>query len=338
MAKQIFVICEYKYNSNIFRDGSFELLGRAYEMALEAKEKYNEDFEVCAVVMDCGIDADFGELAKYGAQKIIYLKNSRFQKYSLENYCAGLKKLLETKNPEVVLFCATHIARELAPKVTSSIKTGLTADCTALELAEEKGQVRLAATRPTFGGALMATIMCRKNPQCATVREKVFGLREHNLPPAVCEEFLLEDNIFPQIRLNSLEFILKIKNEIGLDNAKVVFAGGLGLKTKENFEKMAKLAEKFNASPAASRAAVEAGFAPQSLQVGQTGKTVAPDVYFAFGISGAIHHIAGMSSSKIVVGVNTDENAPIFECCDYKIVADANVVIDEMLKQCQDED
>ena len=163
--KKIFVICEYKKNQNVFRDVSFELLGAANTLSEQAKREYNLDCKVCAVVLDCGIDADFCQLSKYGAQEIYYIKNKKFRNYDCTNYSCALVELIKQKEPDIILFGATNMYRELAPLVTSKLKTGLTADCTGLELTKYKNEIKLAATRPTFGGVMMATILCKKNPQ-----------------------------------------------------------------------------------------------------------------------------------------------------------------------------
>ncbi len=331
-SKKIFVVCEYRKNQNIFREVSFELLSAANSLSKQAKEEFNVDYKVYAIVLDSGIDADFCQLSKYGAQEIIYLKNQKFSYYDCCYYSQALVELFKVKDPDIVLFGATNTGRELAPLVTSSLNTGLTADCTALSLVQNKGEIKLAATRPTFGGVLMATILCKNNPQCATVREGVFKKNEFEYM-TLTEEFPLSESIFSRSPLKLLEFSPYELRESTFENAKVILCGGKGLKTRENFEKLEKLAKLTGCAVAASRGAVDKGFAPQEIQVGQTGKTVAPQVYVAFGVSGAIHHISGMSASKTVVAVNNDPNAPIFENCDYKIVADAVKIIDKLLEK-----
>ena len=332
---KIFVISEYKKNQNVFKDVSFELLGAAQDLRDEAKKNFNLDYKVCAVVLESGIDADFCQLSKYGAQEIIYLKNKRFKNYDCINYSCALVELIKLKSPDIVLFGATDIFRELAPLVTSKLQTGLTADCTALSLTKYKGEIKLAATRPTFGGVLMATILSKKNPQCATVREGVFKKKEYDYPP-VTDEISLDENVFKTSGIKFLQFSDKEQCQNALEGAKIILCGGRGLKTKENFEKLQKLAQLSGCAIAASRGAVDKGFAPQEIQVGQTGKTVAPEIYMAFGVSGAIHHISGMSASKTVIAINNDPNAPIFENCDYKIVCDANELIDKLLVHFED--
>ena len=333
--REIFVICEYKKNQNVFRDVSFELLGAACALSEQAKREYDINYKVCAVVLDCGIDADFCQLSKYGAQKIYYIKSKKFKDYECTSFSCALVELFLQKNPEIVLFGATQMYRELAPLITSKLETGLTADCTGLELTKYKDKIKLAATRPTFGGVMMATILCKNNPQCATVREGVFKKTEFNFETDT-KEINLNENIYKAPRVKLLEYLPEDIRESTLESAKVILCGGRGLKTKENFEKLQKLAQMSGCAIAASRGAVDKGLAPQEIQVGQTGKTVAPEVYIAFGVSGAVHHISGMSASKTVIAVNSDPNAPIFDNCDYKIVCDANELIDKLLVRfCQ---
>ncbi len=331
-SKKIFVVCEYRKNQNIFREVSFELLSAANSLSKQAKEEFNLDYKVYAIVLDSGIDADFCQLSKYGAQEIIYLKNEKFSHYDCSYYASALVELFWEQKPDIVLFGATNVGRELAPLVTSKLQTGLTADCTELSLVENKGEIKLAATRPTFGGVLMATILCKNSPQCATVREGVFKKVEYNYQ-TFTNEIALSENIFSKSPIKPLQFIPCEISSCGFETAKIILCGGKGLKSRENFEKLERLAKLTGCAVAASRGAVDKGFAPQEIQVGQTGKTVAPQVYVAFGVSGAIHHISGMSASNVVVAVNNDPNAPIFDNCDYKIVADAVELIDELLKQ-----
>lgn len=331
--KSIFVICEYKKDKNIFTSGTLELLSAACKLSIQARNEFGKDYEVAAIVLDSGIDADFCELSKYGADKIIYLKNEKFKYYDCKYFSLALVELIKAKSPDIVLFSATNTGRELAPSVTSRLKTGLTADCTALALTKFQNEIKLAATRPTFGGVLMATILCKKNPQCATVREGVIQKHACDNYSVDIEEFSPDYSCFGKSGVKILEFIPQSLKNNALESAKVIFCGGKGLKSKENFEKLQKLAQKLNVAVAASRGAVDKGFALQEIQIGQTGKTVAPELYVAFGVSGAIHHISGMSASKTVVAINADVDAPIFAHCDYKINADAIQIIDELLEK-----
>lgn len=332
-SRKIFVVCEYKKGQNTYKNVSLELLGAANRLRMQAKEEFNLEYEVVAIVIDSGIDADFCTLSKYGAQKIIYMKNPHFKDYNCVYYSKAIIEAVKIKNPQIVLFGATNMGRELAPYVTSRLKTGLTADCTELSLSEHKGEVKLAATRPTFGGVLMATILSKKNPQCATVREGVFEREIFNCGNPNVENINFYDSFFNLKAPKILQFSPSAKKENNLSSAKVILCGGKGLKTKENFEKLKKLSELTGCCWAATRAAVDSDLAPREVQIGQTGRTVSPDLYIAFGVSGAIHHILGMSSSKTVVAINIDSNAPIFKNCDYKIIQDATMVLDELLRE-----
>ena len=331
--KQIFVICEYNEGKNTYKNVSLELLCAAERLKEQAKNDFGEDYTVCAVVLDSGIDADFCTLSKYGAEKIIYMKDPHFCRYNCVYFADAIIEVIKMKQPEIVLFGATGTGRELAPYVTSRLRTGLTADCTELCLVKNKDTIKLAATRPTFGGVLMATILCKKNPQCATVREGVFKKRETSRHTSDVEEVRFDASFFEKKSPKIIERAGKDEKENSLAGARVILCGGRGLKTKENFEKLQKLARMTGSAWGASRGAVDAHLAPQEVQIGQTGKTVSPELYVAFGVSGAIHHISGMSSSKTVVAVNNDPNAPIFENCDYKITAYAIKVLDMLLEK-----
>ena len=241
----------------------------------------------------------------------------------LQTFAALIVKLISEKKPEIVLFSASRLGRELAPRVASTLDTGLTADCTSLRIENNK----FISVRPTFGGRLMAEILCKKLPQMATLRPGVVKIAA--IEKGVEEIHLKLPEAPPEHK------ILKItKNEhpvSNLSDAKIVLTGGKGLKTKENFDKLFKLAAKLGVAVAATRGAVEAGLAPKYLQVGQTGTSIAPEIYITFGVSGAIHHMIGVENVHKIIAVNNDPDAPIFSNCDYKICADALGVIDDLL-------
>ncbi len=245
-------------------------------------------------------------------------------------FAALIVKLIGEKEPEIVLFSASRLGRELAPRIAATLNTGLTADCTSLRIGNDK----LISIRPTFGGRLMAEITCKTLPQMAT-------LRPGSLKIAPCEGVVEEIHLeLPETPPE--QKILKItKNDYPVSNlneAKIVLTGGKGLKTKENFDKLFELAAKFSKADTcakvavgATRGAVEAGLAPKHLQVGQTGTSIAPEVYIAFGVSGAIHHMIGVENAHKIIAVNNDPNAPIFSSADYTICDDALRVIDDLL-------
>ncbi len=264
-----------------------------------------------------------------GINKVYYFENEAFKNYTNEYYSKLLVNLVKQIKPEILLIGATNQGRDLAPRVSSALNTGLTADCTGLDI-NENG--KLAATRPTFGGQLMATILCKTYPQMATVRPKVFKVTPDDM--YVQTEFInCPVNIdLTGDRYNLLNFEKTIDSTIDeLDSAQIIVAGGKGMKNKDGFELLKKFADKIGAKTAASRGAVEMGLAPSSIQVGQTGKTVAPKIYIACGISGAIQHTVGMTGAEHIIAINKDENAPIFEIADTGIVGDVFEILKEYL-------
>ncbi len=332
MNKKIFVITEYTNDYESFTQGTYELLSGAKNLQNQAKSEFNCDFEISAIVLNSNNEnKDFENLARYGADRIIHLEQEHFKNYNYKYFSCALNVLFKEKRPDIVLYSATELARELAPLVSSKLRTGLTADCTEISLVKEKGEIKLASTRPTFGGALMATILSKSNPQCATIREgaiKAIAQEEYKFE---IERFDLDKEFCSTSILKMLEFIKNAHQEGELSKAKIILAGGMGLKNKENFEKLKKISEKLNVGLGASRALVSKSIAPQNIQIGQTGLSVAPEIYITFGISGAISHLVGINNAKKIIAINTDSNAPIFSNCDYKIVADCNKIIDEML-------
>ena len=237
--------------------------------------------------------------------------------------------LVKEISPEIMLIGATNQGRDLAPRISSALHTGLTADCTDLDI-NEKSQ--LAATRPTFGGQLMATILCKKMPQMATVRPKVFKPMDENAVRNT--EFIYKTADIKDIenRIEIIDFVKTLDNELNeLDSAEIIVSGGRGIGTVEGFEMLKELAELLGGTVGASRVAVDMGIADKSIQIGQTGKTVRPKIYIACGISGAIQHIVGMQDSDKIIAINSDENAPIFNVADLGIVGDVNKVIPELI-------
>ncbi len=256
-----------------------------------------------------------------GADQIIAVEGEEYKDYSTDAYTFALQKLVEKYGPTSMLIGATNNGRDLGPRVAGRLKTGLTADCTELDVDDESGNV--AWTRPAFGGNLMATIMCPEHrPQIGTIRPGVFKLSEEVVGAA---EIVCEDIHFPKadIRTQIIELIKEVDAEIvDLEGAQIIVSGGRGVKGSEGFEPIRELAKVLGATVGASRAAVDAGWIAHSHQVGQTGKTVGPKLYIACGISGAIQHLAGMGSSDVVIAINKDPEAPIFGMADYSIVGD----------------
>mgnify|MGYP002520747408 FL=1 len=295
----------------------FELLSKAKELS----KKLN-NCEVNAVIFTTPnqIDSFKESFQNMGVDKVYYFENEVFKDYSTDYYSKLIIDLVGIIKPEILLIGATNQGRDLAPRVSGALNTGLTADCTELDI-NEKGQ--LAATRPTFGGQLMATILCKNYPQMATVRPNVLKITQPETPknteiiscPANIEYLKNRVELLNFCKTNNLEI-----NE--LDSAEIIVAGGKGLKNEKGFELLKQFAASIGATVAATRGAVEMGLAPVSIQVGQTGKTVHPKVYIACAISGAIQHTVGMTGSDYIIAINNDETAPIFEIADCGIVGD----------------
>lgn len=262
--------------------------------------------------------------------KVYCVQDERLKNYSTEYYSTIAIDVINEIKPQIVLIGATTQGRDLAPRISSSLNTGLTADCTSLDI-NEKGM--LAATRPTFGGNLMATILCKNLPQMATVRPKVLKKAEH---PIIKNTQFIDikpqiDEIDPKVKL--VEFIKNVQfTEKRIDEAEIIVAGGKGLKSPEGFKLLQELANVLGGAVGASRAAVDAGWADPSIQVGQTGKTVMPKLYIACAISGAIQHVVGMSGSDKIIAINKDPKAPIFQIADLGIVGDVYEILPELIK------
>ena len=272
-----------------------------------------------AVVIGEHVDAAVGAANAHGADRIIVVDGPEYAHYSTDAYTIALCTLVEKYGPTSMLIGATNNGRDLGPRVSCRLKTGLTADCTALDIDEESGNV--AWTRPAFGGNLMATILCPDHrPQIGTVRPGVFKKCDLVIGSA---EIIKEDIRITQdqIRTQVLELIKEMDSEhVDLEGAEIIVSGGRGVGGPEGFAPVRALAKALGATVGASRAAVDSGWIAHAHQVGQTGKTVGPKLYIACGISGAIQHLAGMSGSDIVVAINKDPDAPIFDVADYGIV------------------
>lgn len=274
-----------------------------------------------AIVIGNNTEAAVNDAAAHGADKIIVVEGEEYAHYSTDAYATALCTLVEKYGPTSMLIGATSNGRDLGPRISCRLKTGLTADCTALDIDEESGNV--AWTRPAFGGNLMATILCPDHrPQLGTVRPGVFKKPESSEPTA---EIIREDIHIPasDIRTQVLELIQEMNGEeVDLEGAEIIVSGGRGVGGTDGFAPIRELAKTLNATVGASRAAVDSGWISHAHQVGQTGKTVGPKLYIACGISGAIQHLAGMSSSDCIVAINKDPDAPIFNVADYGLVGD----------------
>ncbi len=294
---------------------SFELIGCGKRLANDLGT------EVTAVVLGHNIAALPAELGKFGADKVLVADDPGLATYMTEPYTHVLTQIIEDKKPEVMLFGATAIGRDLAPRVSARIHTGLTADCTKLDIDPETKNLMM--TRPAFGGNIMATILCPEyRPQMATVRPGVMQRLEQDDNAAYTVEFASVSLPASSLNVEIREIVKKALTCVDIQCAEILVSGGRGVGCPENFAVLNDFADAIGGTVCASRAAVDAGWIEKDRQVGQTGKTVRPKVYIACGISGAIQHLAGMEESDIIIAINKDSTAPIFEVADYGIVGD----------------
>jgi electron transfer flavoprotein alpha subunit len=297
---------------------SYELLGKGRELA-EALQG-----EVTAVLLGSGLEGMDKNLARYGADRVILADHPALETYTTEPYATALTAVIRHVKPSILLFGATAIGRDLAPRVSARIHTGLTADCTGLVIDADSGN--LLMTRPAFGGNIMATILCANHrPQMATVRPGVMA-RITPLDNPVCKVERFPVSGLTQ-NVEILEIIKKVEKRMDIQDAKILVSGGRGMGGPKNFALLEELAEVLGGTMASSRAAVDSGWVEKDRQVGQTGKTVRPNLYIACGISGAIQHVAGMESSEIIIAINKDPDAPIFEVADYGVVGDVLTIL-----------
>lgn len=287
--------------------------------------------ELAVVIAGYEIEKEVKELLHYSVDKVYYINDPLLKDFTTDGYAISIANLIERKKPEVVLVGATSIGRDIAPRIAGKVGTGLTADCTKLEI--DSTDNKLLQTRPAFGGNLMATIVCPKNrPQMSTVRPGVMAKAVRNESETGILEVVTPELTEKMIRTRLVEILPQEKKSVNLTDARIIVSGGRGLKRAEGFELIKELADKLGAEIGASRAAVDSGWIEHSHQVGQTGTTVRPELYIACGISGAIQHLAGMSDSKYIVAINKDAKAPIFSICDYGIVGDLYEIIPEMIE------
>jgi electron transfer flavoprotein alpha subunit len=287
---------------------------------------------LAAIIIGNGAEAAIKSASAYGADQIIVLDDECFAQYNTEVFTDALLQLINRHKPDTVLFGATSTGRDLAPRIASRLKTGLTADCTELDIDVETGNVQW--TRPAFGGNLMAVIECpNTRPQMGTVRPGVF--KKGTCHDGHIAEIIRETVIKPPAgRAKMIEFLDDVAEAmVNLEEAEIIVSGGRGLGKPENFALVKALADALGGVVGSSRAAVDAGWIPHAHQVGQTGKTVGPKLYIACGISGAIQHLAGMSSSDTIVAINKDPDAPIFTVADYGIVGNLLEVLPALTEE-----
>ena len=327
--KGVFVFAQQV--DNVISNIAYELIGKGKELAKDL------GVEVTAVLVGSDVKGLADQLAEYGADKVIVVDDPELKEYRTEPYTHAIASVIKEFKPEIFLIGATAIGRDLGPRVCARIHTGLTADCTKLDIGDfpmnpvpgrETKHNQLLMTRPAFGGNTIATIACPDfRPQMATVRPGVMQKAPKEAgKKAVVTEFnpgFTKNNKYVDI----LEVVKAVSNTVDIMDAKILVSGGRGVGSPENFKILDDLAEAIGGTVSCSRAVVDAGWKPKDLQVGQTGKTVSPNVYFAIGISGAIQHLAGMEESDIIVAINKDESAPIFDVADYGVVGDLNKIV-----------
>ncbi|HBG5346336.1 TPA: electron transfer flavoprotein subunit alpha/FixB family protein [Clostridioides difficile] len=304
---------------------TIELIGEGRKLADQLGK------ELAVVIAGYEVEKEVKELLHYSVDKVYYINDPLLKDFTTDGYAISIASLIERKKPEVVLVGATSIGRDIAPRIAGKVGTGLTADCTKLEI--DSTDNKLLQTRPAFGGNLMATIVCPKNrPQMSTVRPGVMAKAVRNESETGVLEIITPELTEKMIRTRLVEILPQEKKSVNLTDARIIVSGGRGLKRAEGFELIKELADKLGAEIGASRAAVDSGWIEHSHQVGQTGTTVRPELYIACGISGAIQHLAGMSDSKYIVAINKDAKAPIFSICDYGIVGDLYEILPEMIE------
>ncbi|MBO5389791.1 MAG: electron transfer flavoprotein subunit alpha/FixB family protein [Lachnospiraceae bacterium] len=310
---------------------AFELLGKAKDLAKDLNT------DVTAILIGYQVKNLADELAAYGADKVIVVDDPELKEYRTEPYTHAMASVINEYKPEIVLVGATAIGRDLGPRVSARVATGLTADCTVLEIGDfpinpipnqEQKHNQLLMTRPAFGGNTIATIACPDNrPQMATVRPGVMQ-KIDRIDGAKAEVIEFNPGFTPDNKyVEILEIVKSVKDTVDIMDAKILVSGGRGVGSAENFKILQDLADVLGGTVSCSRAVVDSGWMERDYQVGQTGKTVRPNLYFAIGISGAIQHVAGMEESDIIIAINKDADAPIFDVADYGIVGDLNKIV-----------
>ena len=315
--KNVYVFVEQR--EGVIQNVGLELLGKARELADALNEK------VYAMLLGHDLTTQAQECIAYGADTVLRVDAPELATYVTEPYAQAIFHIIRDNKPSIVLIGATTIGRDLGPRLSARVETGLTADCTGLEVSEERD---LLMTRPAFGGNLMATIICKEHrPQMSTVRPGVMrmGQRDENRKGTIEDVKINFDK--SKFRVRVLETVKQTKNLVDITEAHVLISGGRGVGNAEGFDMLRAMANTIGAEVSASRAMVDAGVLGHERQVGQTGKTVRPDLYFAMGISGAIQHLAGMEESEYIIAINKDKFAPIFNVADLGIVGDVRKIV-----------
>ncbi|WP_316568318.1 electron transfer flavoprotein subunit alpha/FixB family protein [Neobacillus sp. YIM B06451] len=305
---------------------SLELLGAGRKLADKL------EVPLAGVLMGHGIKALASKVIAYGADEVYVIDHPVMKNYRTESFMKGVIMLAEKYKPEIFLYGATPNGKDLASAVATDLNTGLTADTTMLDI--DLDNRLFEASRPAFGGNIMATILCKKHrPQMATVRPKVMKALE---PDTSRTGRIIEESIAlseDDMRTKVLKIVKDITNKANLSDAHVIVCGGKGMGDLQNFQMLYDLADAIGATVGGTRDVVEAGWLPHHLQIGQTGETVTPKIYFAIALSGAIQHVVGMKNSEIIIAINKDPNAPIFDVATYGIVGDALEIVPKLTEQ-----
>ena len=321
MAKDVWIVAEHR--DGALRNVSFEIASVARNLADELGE------EVCAVLVGSGVEGFAPELAKYGVDKVYVADDAIFADYTTDAYSAAVAKVVKENDASILLLAASVQGKDLSSRLVGKLATGMASDCTDVKIADGK----LLAIRPMYAGKCFGEIVVESYPQMASLRPKVFAAVENAKAGAVVkfDAGVAADGIKTKV----LETQKDASGKVDLTEADIIVSGGRGMKGADEYKVIEELADLLGAAVGASRAAVDAGWRPQSDQVGQTGKVVSPNLYVACGISGAIQHLAGMSSSKYIVAINKDADAPIFARADYGIVDDLFKIVPEVTAEAK---
>jgi len=319
MAKGVWIVTEQRYGT--FRKISFELASTARKLADQLGE------EVVAILLGSGIEGIAGELGKYGVDKVYVADNAVYEPYTTDAHATTVASLVKEHDPSILLLGASAQGKDLSARLVGKLATGMATDCVDLKIVEGK----LLASRPMYAGKCFGEVMVSSYPQMASLRPNVFPVVENAKNASITK---VDTPIDPgQLKTKVLDVQKDTSGKVDLTEANIIVSGGRGMKGPENYVILEELADILGATVGASRAAVDAGWRPQKDQVGQTGKVVSPNLYVACGISGAIQHLAGMGSSKYIVAINKDPDAPIFARADYGIVDDLFKVVPELTKE-----
>ncbi|MBN1383181.1 MAG: electron transfer flavoprotein subunit alpha/FixB family protein [Deltaproteobacteria bacterium] len=321
MAKGVMIVAEQR--DGALRKVSFEVASAARKLADQLGD------EVSAILLGSGVEGIAGELGKYGVDKVYVCDDAAFEPYTTDAYAQAITKVVKEKDPAILLLGASVLGKDLSSRLVGSLATGLASDCTDIKIEDGK----MVAVRPMYAGKCYGEIVVSGSPQMASLRPNVFAAAENAKAGAVEKVDAALDA--SKLKTKVLEVQKDESGKVDLTEANIIVSGGRGMKGPEGYGILEELASVLGGTVGASRAAVDAGWRPVTDQVGQTGKTVSPNLYIACGISGALQHMAGMSSSKYIVAINKDSEAPIFTKADYGVVDDLFAVVPELTKECK---